>query len=482
MENGPYCGLEPATLWRHFAALNVIPRPSGREAAVREYVRGVAQAAGAEWETDASGNAIVRVGAGKPIAAVQAHLDMVCERGPGVEHDCERDPILPRRDGDVVSATGTTLGADNGIGVAAALALLSESAAYGPIELLFTVEEETGLHGATALDVSMLRAESLINLDSEDDGALTVGCAGGVDVEIVLPLDREPAVADRRVVELRVSGLAGGHSGMQIHERRANAISLAARALDSLQRAGAEFRLEAIEGGSAHNAIPREATIRLALADEEGERVLAATLATLSDEWGEAEPDFELELVSGLPPAASIRPSQAAAIIGLLSELPHGVIAMSERFPGTVETSANLAIVRSEPDRVQILASVRSLERQALGEVRDEIVRLAHSTGADAETGAGYPPWEPREHSPLLDTAIAAYAELHGREPRIEVLHGGLECGVIVARKPGLDAISLGPLIEGAHTPGERVHASTVADAYRLLVVLLGRLADNGKG
>jgi dipeptidase D len=484
MEAGPYRGLEPVALWGHFAALNAIPRPSGHEAAAREYARGVAEAAGAEWEVDGFGNAVARVGpsdgSGGPAVAVQAHLDMVCESAPGVEHDCERDPIQPEREGDLVLASGTTLGADNGIGVAAALALLSDPPpAHGPLELLFTVEEETGLHGAMALDASLLHAEALINFDSEDDGALTVGCAGGADVKLALPLEREPVPAGWRCVELRVSGLAGGHSGMQIHERRANAISLAARALGGLPEAGEELRLVSIEGGSAHNVIPREAVVRLALANEDGERVLSAALAALREEWGEAEPDLELTL-EAVTSAEAISPARSALLVGLLRELPHGVIAMSERFPGTVETSTNLAIVRSESDGIRLLSSVRSLKPEALEAVRDRIVGLGEAAGASAEAEAGYPGWEPRERSPLLDATVAAYIELHGREPRIEVLHGGLECGVIVAKKPTLDAISFGPLIEGPHTPGERVHAATVADAYRLLVALLGRLAAAG--
>jgi dipeptidase D len=483
---GPYEQLEPVALWQHFAALNAIPRPSGQEGEAREYVRGVAEAAGASWAVDARGNAMVRVPArgapDAPVVAIQAHLDMICESADGVAYDPGRDPIVPRREGDLILASGTTLGADNGIGAAAALALLSDPpAVHPPLELVFTVEEETGLHGAADLDVSLLRAEALINLDSEDDRALVVGCAGGAGVTAELPVEREPAPPGSQGAEIRVSGLSGGHSGVQIHERHANAILLLRAVLDRLREAGVELRLAALDGGSAHNAIPRSATARLALTGEGAEQAVARAASELRGEWGDDEPGLAVELVSaGGDVEAVLSAGTATALAGLLGSVPHGVIAMSERFEGTVETSANLAIVRTGAERIEVLASVRSMRERSLRDVQDEIRTSAEAHGATAESSGGYPGWEPREGSPLLALAGAAYREVHGHEPRIDVLHGGLECGVILSKAPGLDAISFGPLIEGAHTPGERVRASTVSDTYRVLLKLLAGLAARG--
>jgi dipeptidase D len=319
IEQGPYAGLEPSELWRHFAALNAIPRPPGREAAARDYVRRVAEQAGAEWLTDAKGNAVARVvaspGREGPAVAVQAHLDMVCETASDTAHDCETDPIIARREGEVVQAIGTTLGADNGIGVAAALALLSDPAAdHGPLELLFTVEEETGLHGASALDISMLGAELLVNLDSEDEDALTVGCAGGADTKLVLPVGREPAAAASHGATLRVSGLRGGHSGVRIHEPHANAIKLAARALARLGDSGLRPRIASLSGGSAHNAIPRDAVVELALPAAASVADASEALAELRREWQQREPGIAIELQARpAPPGQVIAADDATA-------------------------------------------------------------------------------------------------------------------------------------------------------------------------
>lgn len=479
----PYGGLEPAALWRHFAALNAIPRPSGHEDAARRYVHSVAEAAGAEWHVDAYGNAIARVAAraaaeDAPVVAVQTHLDMVGESAPGVEHNWERDPIVPRRDGDRILATGTTLGADNGIGVAAALALLNDPmVVHGPLELVFTVEEETGLHGAAALDVAQMRAEALINLDSEDDGAVTVGCAGGADVTLMLALDRQPAPTGWRAVELRVDGLSGGHSGVQIQERHANAIRLAIEVLDRLWEAGVEYRLESFTGGSAHNAIPRSAAVGLAVTGDEANAAVEEMAAELAAEWRNVESDLTLELVDR-PAASEVMPKlQAEALLGILRGLPHGVITMSSHFEDTVETSANLAIVRAEGPKAEILTSVRSLKESALDGVQKDIRELGERAGASSIYGSGYPGWEPQEGSPLVAATVDAYRKVRGHDPRIEVVHGGLECGVITAKKPGLEAVSFGPSIKGAHTPNERVYASTVLDTCRLLTALLAHLA-----
>ena len=486
-DDDPYAGLEPAELWRHFAALNAIPRPPGHAAAAREYVKQVADAHGAELLQDERGNALVRVsGRGgladaKPVA-VQAHLDMVCDSAPGVQHDFTRDPVLARRDGEKISARDSTLGADNGIGVAAALALLTEPGVpCGPLELLFTVEEEIGLYGALALDATMLRARSLINLDSEDDDALTVGCAGGADVKVRLALEREPLDAGWSAAELSVSGLTGGHSGVQIHEHRANAIKQLVALIDRLRAGGVDLRLCSLTAGTAHNAIPLAAAARLAIASGAIERtreIVAEAASALTGEWSVDEPGLTIavrELDSPAQEAAGAAASDR--LLRLLRELPHGVLAMSEDFPGTVATSINLAMVSTDGAQVEVQTSARSVSAKVLAVVVARVARVARENGASAQLEGGYPGWEPRPDSPLLAAAARAYERVHGTQPKIEVVHGGLECGALIAKVPGLDAVSFGPRIREAHTPREHVYASTVTGTWRVLVTLLEELA-----
>jgi dipeptidase D len=483
----PYTGLEPPEIWRHFAALNAIPRRPGHEAAAAEYVRGVAAAAGAECMTDARGNVLVRSPAtarasSEEVVAVQCHLDMICESAPGVEHDFDSDPIVPRRLGEDIFASETTLGADNGIGVAAALALLTEpTLLHGPLELLFTVEEEIGLLGALHFDVSLLAARRLINLDSEDDEALTIGSAGGAEVQLTAPLRRERMDGERRCAELSVSGLTGGHSGVQIHEHRANAIKLLASALGRLLEGDLEAGICSLVGGSAHNAIPREAVARVAIAPDAIDRaaeIVAALGEELEREWGEDEPGLSiaLRLLESAPPASADHDA-SAALVALLEDLPHGVIAMSSRFEGTVATSANLALVQSESESIEILSSVRSLSATELEETTSRICQLAARAGSSARLSGGYPGWEPKADSPLLGATTTAYEHVHAHPPRIEIVHGGLECGVFVSRKADLEAVSFGPLIMDAHTPREHVRAASVASTWQVLVTLLGELA-----
>ncbi|HEY4917719.1 MAG TPA: beta-Ala-His dipeptidase [Solirubrobacteraceae bacterium] len=486
-DENPYAGLEPAELWRHFAALNAIPRPPGHEAAAREYVRHVADAYGAEFLQDGHGNALVRVSGRGDLAeaepvAVQAHLDMVCDSAPGVQHDFTRDPILTRREGDRISARDSTLGADNGIGVAAALALLTEpDLPCGPLELLFTVEEEIGLYGALALDAGMLRARSLINLDSEDDDALTVGCAGGADVKIRLALEQEPLDAGWSAVELRVSGLTGGHSGVQIHEHRANAIKQLVAVIDRLRDGRVDVRLSSLTAGTAHNAIPLAGAARLAIASgaiERARELVREASSALTGEWSSDEPGLTIalrELESPVTQAANAAASER--LLSLLRELPHGVLAMSEAFPGTVATSINLAIVATDGAQVEVQTSARSVSAEVLAGVVARVQDVARENGGSAQLEGGYPGWEPRPDSPLLAAAARAYERVHGTQPKIEVVHGGLECGALIAKVPDLDAVSFGPRIREAHTPREHVYASTVTGTWQVLLTLLEELA-----
>ncbi|MGV3722708.1 MAG: beta-Ala-His dipeptidase [Actinomycetota bacterium] len=482
IDTNPYDGLEPAEVWRHFLALNHIPRPSAKEAAALNYVREVAASAGATADTDACGNVVVRASAspgreGVPLVAIQAHLDMVCEKRPDVSHDFDTDPIRPRREGDRVFATGTTLGADNGIGAAMALAALTmPGLERGPLELVFTVEEETGLTGALALEPDFVHARRMINLDSEDPLEITIGCAGGSGMTMRLPVTRETAPEGWEGREIVVAGLQGGHSGIQIHEPLANAIKLLLQVLRAAREAGSPFRLVSVTGGNAHNAIPRDACTVVVLPSNEIEAFQAVAdrvHAELCDRWKGDEPGLELHVLP-LPGAEPVLGAeQADALLQLLDEIPHGVIRMSDTFAGKVETSSNLAMVRTTAEAVTIATSSRSFNGAALHAVQQDLLAIAARAGAEADVRDGYPAWQPDPHSALLATAKAVYTAVHGREPEVQVIHAGLECGVIASKLPGLEAISFGPLIRGAHTPEEHVYISTVAESWRFLTALL---------
>lgn len=489
MKISTYASLEPAQLWRHFAALNAIPRPSGQEAAALAYVQHVAQSAGATCDSDAAGNLVVRVApqnggsADAPIVAIQSHLDMVCEKRPDVQHDFAVDAIQTRREGDLIYANGTTLGADNGIGAAAALALLTEpNLRHGQLELIFTVEEETGLHGAMALDPALLQATMLINLDSEDPDELTIGCAGGATTVLYLPLAREAAPANWPSCEVRVGGLKGGHSGVQIHEPLANAIKLLASLLQSLPQQ-TSFRLVEMTGGSAHNAIPRDATAHLVVAPD-AIPILKTSVDEVSQrlraQWADDEPGLVIELrtVEEKDDTPVLAASSQKKLLGLLNDLPHGVLAMSNQFPGKVQTSTNLSKVETKSEQAEIATSSRSFVAAELQNVQQQIQSIGDEAGAKVEKRDGYPGWEPNADAQLLQKTKAAYEQVVGKPAQVEVVHAGLECGVILSRKPGMEAISFGPLIRGAHSPEECVAISTVAPTWKLLTALLAELSQ----
>jgi dipeptidase D len=476
-------GISPKGLWRHFSELSAIPRPSGHEQGTQVYVKSVADAAGIPWRQDQMGNLVLYIdGDSGPVVAVQTHLDMVCEKLPEVDHDFFNDPIQLARDGDRVFARGTTLGADNGIGAAAALALLTEPGiAHGPLELVFTVQEETGLHGAVAFDPGLMSATMLINLDSEDPDTLTVGCAGGSSVGITLPLAAEQAPPDWEAHRVIVSGVRGGHSGVSIHERRANAIKVLVKGLNALLETGTSLRLAGLEGGSAHNVIPRDASAVVLVpagGSAELQRAIEQIEKDARQEWGSDEPDLRLTLAPADSPAQAMSSDGGAKLLALLSDLPHGVLAMSEHFPGKVETSANLAKVEATPESAQVLASVRSFSAQKGLEARTMIESLGARFGGSVVVEMGYPGWEPDPSSKLAKLAQEQFQLVNGKAPIVEVLHAGLECGVLVAKRPGLEAISFGPFIGGAHSPSEHVLVSTVESMWKLLVGLVGALRD----
>ncbi|HEY3356254.1 MAG TPA: aminoacyl-histidine dipeptidase [Polyangia bacterium] len=485
----PLENLEPRVLWQQFDAIRQTPRPSKDEERIAAYVVGQAKKLGLPVLRDKAGNVIVRVPAtpgheGAPITVLQGHLDMVCEKNSDVVFDFEQDPIAVRVDGDVVTATGTTLGADNGLGVAAALAVASDpSVVHGPLELLFTVDEETGLTGAANLDGSLLKGRRMINLDTEEDGALYVGCAGGATTSSSIPITRESAHLGSVPIKLRVLGLKGGHSGVDVHENRGNALKLLARAVATVQRSGLGLDLCTLGGGSKHNAIPREAeaVLRVAKADVPRlKELIGKEEARYRGQYGAVDPELRLtvdEIDDDDATRRVMTAESAARVRRALGACPHGVLAMSRDVPGLVETSSNLAVVTTEDQRVVVITSSRSSVAEALAGTLDQVRSVFRLAGADVKDSDGYPGWKPNLASPVLATTKAVFKRLFNKEPHIKAIHAGLECGLIGEKVPDMDMVSIGPQIESPHSPSERCYISTVSRFYELLRETLKELA-----
>ncbi|MBN1130769.1 MAG: beta-Ala-His dipeptidase, partial [Chitinispirillaceae bacterium] len=413
------------------------------------------------------------------MVALQCHLDMVCEKNSDSNHDFSRDPITLIRRGNELYAAGTTLGADNGVGVATALAIMEDrSIRHGPLEFLFTVDEETGLNGAQGLKPGFIRSRTLLNLDSEDEGVVYVGCAGGVDTTGKLAIVREPVPPEHRLMTMTLRGLAGGHSGLEIHTGRGNAVKLLARALTLLGEHG--VRLTSFSGGNKRNAIPREAAAVVA--------VPAAREAAVTDavaridrlfkaEYRVIDKKIELAVESrkGRTPGV-LRRGDQKKMLRLLHALPHGVLAMSGELPGLVETSTNLARVTTSAKTVEIETSQRSAVESKKQDAMTMVRSAFELAGATVKQGSGYPGWRPDLSSPVLKTAREAYLALFNKEVEVRAVHAGLECGIIGEKYPGLDMLSLGPTLRMVHSPQERIVIDSVGKYWRFLVEILERV------
>jgi dipeptidase D len=475
--------LEPTAVWQHFDTILTIPRASKDEERMRRHVIAVAESHGLPHQIDVAGNVVVRkpATAGSESAAVtilQSHLDMVQEKNSDVVFDFATDAILPQRDGQYLKATGTTLGSDNGMGVATMLALMGNTGfAHGPLELLFTIDEETGLTGAAELDASLLRGRQLLNLDSEEDGIVYVGCAGGGDTQLTVPVTS--AAAGGTALAVSLVGLKGGHSGCDIHLQRGNAVQLLSRALWASYASG-RFRLARIEGGSAHNAIPREAFATIVVETGERSAVMAALeqeIEAITREYGPADPGMQLVVDDTTPPPTAWDGATTARVLTLLNALPHGVEAMSYDIPDLVETSVNLATVVEEDGNVRIGLSSRSSIDSALEALRRRVRAVGLLAGAEVEEDAAYPGWKPDLESRLLEVVKAVHKRELGTDPEVKAIHAGLECGILGKKIPGIDMISFGPQIEFPHSPDERVHVASVARFYTLVAATLSELA-----
>jgi len=472
--------LEPKTIWSYFLGLSKIPRGSKNEAVAAAWVADQAKALGCDVERDEVGNVIIRKKAtpgkeGRPTVCLQAHVDMVCEQNEGTGHDFTKDPIKVWKDGDLLRATGTTLGADNGIGVAAALAVLaSKDIAHGPIEALITIDEETGLTGANGLQPGRLKAKFLLNLDSEEEGYLTIGCAGGEDTIITRKLTRVAAPAGSRAFRLKVFGLRGGHSGIDIHAGRGNAIRILAQVLGTLKPAFA-FSLAAIKGGNKRNAIPREASAQIFL-DPAQEQAFRKALAEHEAHWraalGAHDPGLHLALEAG--EATQVMSSaDTDALIRLLLALPHGVEAMSPDIPGLVQTSTNMGVIETREDEVEVNLLTRSSINASRAALSERIAATCALGGFESHVTGGYPGWKPEPKASLVRIVNETNQKVFGKPLEIMAIHAGLECGLIGEKYADMEMVSFGPSMWDVHTPDEHVSVPSVGNFWKLLVAVL---------
>jgi len=480
-------GLKPDVLWKHFENITRIPRPSKHEEKILKTLKSFAKERNLETREDSTGNIVIlRPGSGggenAPIIVIQSHVDMVCEKNRDSNHDFMNDPLKLYIEDGWMKAEGTTLGADNGIGVAAALSLLDmpKDTSLPPLECLFTVDEETGLTGAFALNGEIIKGRTMLNLDTEDWGEICIGCAGGGDSSINLPVDAQNAPSDFLSFQLSIEGLQGGHSGVDIHEERGNAIVFLSSILDALNR-DTDIRIVSVEGGDKHNAIPREAFSTILVSPEavsDAQIIVSNKENAFKKEFGSLEINMKI-ILSGMEnsPKNTLTKTSQTNLINLLRTLPHGVLKYSHDVKGLVETSNNLASVKKDKNNYNIICSTRSSIAEALEFQRERISIMANSYGASIEQEEPYPGWAPNVNSPILDTTTKIYSEMLDGKPNICAIHAGLECGVIGEKVDGMDMISFGPTIKGPHSPDERVEISSVDKFWNLLLKILEDLS-----
>jgi len=477
-------GLKPAGLWKAFAELSKIPRPSKHEAAAAAYVVQQARKLGLECVQDEAGTVVVRKPASKglepkPMVCLQSHLDMVPEKRPDKRHDFLKDPITLVRKDNMLMADGTTLGADNGVGVATSLAIMADaSLTHGPLEFLFTIDEETGLTGAHNLQPGFLQSTILLNLDSEEEGELYVGCSGGRDTMGTWPLVTEPAPAGAVGLEIKVGGLRGGHSGLEIDKGRGNAIKILNRVV--LKVASLGGRLSRIDGGNKRNAIPRDA-VALMFVPKKQLALAKAAVAALNDicraELASVEPSLEISAAPVRGRGKVLRKGLQKKLTMALAGLPHGVIKMSADIPGLVETSTNVGVITTDKKGISVATSQRSSVASEIADIAYTVRAVFELGGAVVAGSDGYPGWKPNLDSPVLKQAIETYKRLFGKEPAVKAVHAGLECGIIGEKYPAMDMVSFGPTLEGVHSPDEKIHIDTVQKYWDFLLALLKNVA-----
>ena len=474
--------LKPAGVFRYFEEICQVPRPSKHEEKMVAFLKAFGEKHGLETKADEAGNVLMRKPAtpgmeNRKTVVLQSHVDMVCEKNNDVTHDFMNDPIETYIDGEWLRAKGTTLGADNGIGVATELAILTDDTLeHGPIECLFTIDEETGLTGAFALQEGFFSGDILLNLDSEDEGELFIGCAGGVDTVAEFSYREVDVPQGYFCCRVQVKGLKGGHSGGDIHLGRANANKLLTRFLTQCADKY-DLYLCQIDGGNLRNAIPREAHALIALpeADKHALRTdLNIFAAEVQDEYHVTDPDMELTLESEPFHPRAIDRDTTQRLLQALYACPHGVYAMSQDIPGLVETSTNLASVKMRPGNgIRIETSQRSSTASAKQDIARMVRTVFRMAGAMVTFGEGYPGWKPNTHSEILEVATESYRRLFGTEAKVKAIHAGLECGLFLDKYPALDMLSFGPTLQGVHSPDERMLIPSVQRFWDHLVDIL---------
>lgn len=478
--------LKPALIWGIFDSITKVPRPSKKEEKIRQFLLDFAKEHNISVKTDEVGNVVMSKPAtpGKenaPTVILQGHMDMVCESNDK-NFDFDNNPITTIIDGEWVHADGTTLGADNGIGMAASLAVMvDDSLVHGPVEALFTVDEETGMTGANNLGKDMMNGSILLNLDSEDDGEIFIGCAGGVDTTITFDYKREMAPADNHWFKIDLSNLSGGHSGGDIHEGRANSNKLLARFLFNLSLKHV-VKLSEISGGNLRNAIPRAAHAVFGVSSESKEKVMVAFneyVAAVEKEYAHTDPNVTITIESVEKPEYAIDTDTSDRLIRSLYACPHGVISMSHDLEGLVETSTNLAAVKMQDNStILITTSQRSSVESRKWDIARQIEALFVLAGAHVTHGDGYPGWAPDMNSTIMKIASDAYEELYNVKPAIKAIHAGLECGLFLTKYPHLDMVSFGPTLRGVHSPSEKMHIPAVEKFWNQLTLILKKVAD----
>lgn len=477
--------LQPRIIWEQFDAITKVPRPSKKEGKIIEFLIAFAQQHGLEWQRDAIGNVVMRKPAtagyeGHPTVILQSHMDMVCEKNSDVEFDFDNDAIRTKVDDEWVRAEGTTLGADCGIGMAAAMAMLIDpEVEHGPLEALFTVDEETGLTGAFELGEGMLTGKYLINLDSEDEGEIFIGCAGGIDTVATFTCEREAAPAGHAFYRMDVADLLGGHSGDDIEKGRANSNKIVARWIYEVQSSMAA-RLSYMDGGNLRNAIPREAYAVVGVPEEHCaafEQRFKEFTEQVKAEFSITEPDMRLSLTKVEAAQKVLSVETQNRLMSALIGVPNGVLAMSMAVKGLVETSTNLASVKfKEENKVVVTTSQRSSLESGKEWAKQSVEAVFALAGAEVEHSDGYPGWAPNPDSHLLQVTVQSYEQLFGVTPRVRAVHAGLECGLFLEKYPHLEMVSFGPTIRGVHSPDERLEIATVDKFWILLQECIKRI------
>ena len=477
--------LKPEAVWSHFEKICTLPRPSKKEEKISEFILQFGRNHHLETLQDQVGNILIRKPASKgkenlKSIILQSHMDMVCEKNSDVRHDFEHDPISPVIDGEWVRAEGTTLGADDGIGIATQLAILeSDEIVHGPLECLFTVDEESGMTGAHGIDPDLLESSILINLDSEDEGELFIGCAGGIDTLATFRYKEAKIPSHSVAFKISVTGLKGGHSGDEIDKGLGNSNKILTRILWHARQLY-KSRLNTFDGGNLRNAIPREAFAVITMKERfasEFERSVQTVIEDIKSEYARVDPALSITIEDTPLPSFVIKPGVQRKLLQSIYACPHGVIAYSQDIPGLVETSTNLASVKFiEDNRILVTTSQRSSVESAKKDVSEQLASLFRLAGARVVQSGGYPGWKPDTNSEILRITEESYEQRFGEKPVVRAIHAGLECGLFLQKYPKLDMISFGPTIKGAHSPDEKINIPTTQKFWDLLIDVIAHI------